>query len=68
MERLHHLAHDVPNVEFRFRSREEVMELYRGAIAVLLPSRVHENFPPMVLEALASGKPVIAVTLAAYPR
>ena len=61
MERLHHLAHDVPNVEFLgFRSREEVMELYRGAIAVLLPSRVHENFPLMVLEALASGKPVIA--------
>lgn len=61
MDRLHHLAHDVPGVEFLgFRSREEVMELYRGAIAVLLPSRVHENFPLMVLEALASGKPVIA--------
>lgn len=61
MEYLHHLAHDVPNVEFLgFRSKEEVTELYRGAIAVLLPSRVHENFPLMVLEALASGKPVIA--------
>ena len=59
MDRLHHLAHDVPNIEFLgFRSREEVMELYRGAIAVLLPSRVHENFPLMVLEALASGKPL----------
>lgn len=61
MDRLHHLAHDVPGVEFLgFRSQEELKELYRGAIAVLLPSRVHENFPLTVLEALASGKPMIA--------
>lgn len=61
MEYLHRLAIDVPNVEFTgFRSGDELKALYRGACAVLLPSRVHEVFPLVLLEAMATGKPVIA--------
>lgn len=60
-EWLHHLAHDAHNVNMLgFRTGEELKRLYRGACAVLLPSRVHEVFPLITLEAMASGKPVIA--------
>ncbi len=61
MEYLHRLAIDAPNVEFLgFRSGDELRDLYRGACAVLLPSRVHEVFPLITLEAMAAGKSVIA--------
>ncbi len=58
---LHKLAHGHANIEFLgFKSGKELEELYRGAVAVLLPSRVHENFPLAALEAMSYGKPVIA--------
>lgn len=61
MEYLHRLALDAPNVEFLgFRNAEELQTLYRGACAILLPSRVHEVFPLVTLEAMAHGTPVIA--------
>ncbi|NQV90373.1 glycosyltransferase family 4 protein [Candidatus Uhrbacteria bacterium] len=61
MERLHHLADGLKNIEFvGFRMGEELAQMYQGARAVLLPSRVHENFPLTVLEAMTAGKPVIA--------
>lgn len=61
MGRLHRLADGLANVEFLgFRMGEELKELYHGATAVLVPSRVHENFPLTILEAMAAGKPVIA--------
>ncbi len=61
MERLHLLADGVKNIEFvGFRMGEELVELYRGARAILAPSRVQENFPLILLEAMALGKPVIA--------
>lgn len=61
MNRLHRLSEGLSNIEFLgFRMGEELANLYRGAMAVLLPSRVHENFPLAILESMAAGKPVIA--------
>lgn len=61
MEYMHRLAIDATNVEFLgFKTGDELGALYRSACAVLLPSRVHEVFPLITLEAMAAGKPVIA--------
>lgn len=61
MDRLHRLSEGLANVEFLgFRMGDELAQLYRGAMAVLLPSRVHENFPLAILESMAAGSPVIA--------
>lgn len=58
--RLHALAHGFPNIEFvGFRSGDLLAELYAGAMAVLAPSRVHEIFPLITLEAMSHGKPVV---------
>lgn len=68
MDRLHRLADGLTNVEFLgFRDGAELAELYRGATAVLLPSRVHENFPLAALESMAAGKPVIASHVGGVP-
>jgi glycosyltransferase involved in cell wall biosynthesis len=68
MEYLHRFAIETPNVEFSgFRSWDELRDLYRGACAVLLPSRVHEVFPLVILEAMSAGKPVIASNVGGVP-
>ncbi|KKU34218.1 MAG: hypothetical protein UX57_C0001G0014 [Candidatus Uhrbacteria bacterium GW2011_GWE2_46_68] len=59
-EKLEQKGRGLSNVEFLgFRIGDALQELYHGAIAVLIPSRVQDNFPFTALEAHASGKPVI---------
>jgi glycosyltransferase involved in cell wall biosynthesis len=54
-------------VEFRGHvSREELAGLYRGAACLVFPSR-YEGFGLPVLEAMASGTPVVATTAGALP-
>jgi glycosyltransferase involved in cell wall biosynthesis len=50
-----------------WRDRDQLAELFAGAIAVVLPSEWYENFPLVILEAYAHGKPVVASRLGALP-
>ncbi len=60
-QRMHLLAHGMPNVEFLgFRDGAELTQLYRNAMAVVIPSRVQDVFPLVMLEAMRVGTPVIA--------
>lgn len=45
------------------RSHAEVLELMKGAIALVLPSLVYEGFPMTIVESLAVGTPVVASDL-----
>lgn len=56
------------NVEFLgYRSGSELKEILSGAQFVVLPSRWYENLPFSIMEAFASGKPVIASDLGGIP-
>jgi glycosyltransferase involved in cell wall biosynthesis len=46
-----------------WQSSEQLRGLYRGAIALLVPSSVYEVFPLVVLEAYQQRTPVIAHSL-----
>lgn len=43
-----------------FKQRDEVMELIRGAKALIVPSQWYEGFPMTIAESLSQGIPVIA--------
>ncbi len=45
----------------------QLPELYRGAVAVIIPSRCIEVFPLVVLEAFREGTPIIAKNTGPFP-
>jgi len=54
----------VRNVEFvGKKSGAELFDLIRGSSFVVVPSEWYENYPMVVLEAMALGKPVLASNL-----
>lgn len=58
---LRRCAEGLPNVEFLGQVHpSQIADLYRGALAVLVPSLCYEVFPLAPVEAMAQGVPVIA--------
>lgn len=48
-----------------WRSGDELSRLYRGAVAVVLPSLCYDMFPLVAIEALQHGTPIVARDLGA---
>jgi glycosyltransferase involved in cell wall biosynthesis len=54
-------SHRLSNMEIiGFKAGQEKLEYVRNSMFTMCPSHYYENFPLVVLEAFASGKPVIA--------
>ncbi len=67
-EALHAAGDRLRNVEFLgFKSGETLWNLYRGARCVVVPSLWEEVFGLTALEAMASGKPVVASNIGGLP-
>lgn len=57
-------ASDAPNIEWLGRQpREVVLKLMREAVLLVFPSVWYEGFPMTIVEAFASGTPVLASSL-----
>jgi glycosyltransferase involved in cell wall biosynthesis len=50
-----------------FKSGKEKLEYLRNSMFTIVASHCYENFPIVVLEAFASGKPVVASAIGALP-
>jgi glycosyltransferase involved in cell wall biosynthesis len=62
------LATNRPGVRFLGQqSSAQLRNLYRRAIAVVLPSMCYEVFPMVVLEAFREGTPIVARRLGPFP-
>ncbi len=62
------LAHSTDNVRFLGHlSRQQLQQLYRGALAVIVPSICYEAAPLVTLEAFGQGAPVIVRNLGGMP-
>jgi len=49
------------------QTADQLRQLYRGAIAVVVPSVCYEVFPMVVLEAFREGTPIVARHLGPFP-
>lgn len=66
--RLRALADGAHRVRFLgYQRPEDLRRLYRGAVAVVLPSICYEVFPMVVLEAFREGTPIVARQLGPFP-
>jgi glycosyltransferase involved in cell wall biosynthesis len=60
--------HQMANVEIvGFKSGQEKLEYLRNSMFTIVPSHCYETFGLVVLEAFASGKPVVASAIGALP-
>lgn len=60
--------HGLTNVEIAgFKSGEEKLECLRNSLFTIVPSQCYETFGLVVLEAFASGKPVVASAISSLP-
>jgi glycosyltransferase involved in cell wall biosynthesis len=58
----------IQNIEFvGFKSDESKQEFLRNSAFLILPSECYEQMPISILEAFASGKPVVAADLGSIP-
>lgn len=65
---LHQMAAGLEHIHWLGRvDRAQLQQLYRGAIAVIVPSLCYETFGLVVLEAFAVGTPAIVHNLGALP-
>jgi glycosyltransferase involved in cell wall biosynthesis len=65
---LHQLAQGLPNVHFLgMLGFADLADLFRGAVALVVPSLFHETFGYVVVEALSVGTPVIVHRRGALP-
>lgn len=65
---LRRLAQDAPRIRFLGQLPREAMQRhYAHALATLLPSICYENFPLVLLEAMAAGSPMLVRHLGSLP-
>jgi glycosyltransferase involved in cell wall biosynthesis len=65
---LRRLAQDAPRIRFLGHlPREAMQQHYAHALATLLPSICYENFPLVLLEAMAAGSPLVVRHLGPLP-
>lgn len=58
----------VSNVEMLgYQTREQILSTMRSSRLVVCPSELYENYPTVVLEAFACGKPVIGSNIGGIP-
>jgi len=67
-DRLRQLGSAVPNVRFLGRLAPEALRsLYRGALALVVPSVCYETFGIILIEAFRQGTPVLARRIGPFP-